>query len=315
MAAFRPVLAGVVLLGAVTTGAGAAAGAAHAAAPDPAVAGSWTAPFAEPTIGSTKTDQACMPSHDHNHDGADYECKPTAGSMAVLGGSDVLYWDALESMEDVEHSVILEFGAVSENDQSRVLHVGASAPSWTTPKPSTSGATGGQDPLSKPTASTESYNDAALFCAALSFLPDGRVLAVGGTAYYEDPKVTSKYGVTEIQGLATTRVFDPKTGAWHQLGNMHEERWYPSTVPLADGRVFVASGVRRLVKPLYTDQPTASGRNDVTTETFDPGRGDWTDNGPNAHRSLPLFPRLSLLPNGQVYFNTAGQVFNPMGQA
>src|SRR5437868_13537408 len=102
MAGVRRVLAGVVTLAAVATGAGTA----HGAAPDPARVGAWTAPFVEPTIDGTRTDQACIPSDDHHHDGADYECKPTAGSMAVLGGPDVLYWDALESMEDVEHSVV-----------------------------------------------------------------------------------------------------------------------------------------------------------------------------------------------------------------
>src|SRR6185503_6340551 len=39
------------------------------------------------------------------------------------------------------------------------------------------------------------------------------------------------------------------------------------------------------------------------------------DNGATAQRSLPLFPRLHLLPNGQVLFNAAGQAFNPFGQA
>src|SRR5439155_5457524 len=60
---------------------------------------------------------------------------------------------------------------------------------------------------------------------------------------------------------------------------------------------------------------TDSGRNDVVTETFDPAIGTWTQNPSSADRSLPLFPRLALLPGGKIYFNTAGQVFNPMGQA
>lgn len=97
---------------------------------------------------------------------------------------------------------------------------------------------------------------------------------------------------------------------------MAKGRWYPTVVPLADGKVFVASGVTKLIKPVYPDQPpTESGRNVVTTETFTPGARSWQDNGRSADRSLPLFPRLHVLPDGRVFFNAAGQVFNPMGYA
>jgi hypothetical protein len=52
----------------------------------------------------------------------------------------------------------------------------------------------------------------------------------------------------------------------------------------------------------------------VQTETYDPAAGTWTENT-GGDRSLPLFPRLHLIPGGRVYFNSAGQVFNPMGYA
>ena len=32
-------------------------------------------------------------------------------------------------------------------------------------------------------------------------------------------------------------------------------RWYPSLVTLGNGNVFVASGVEKLVKPVYPDRP------------------------------------------------------------
>src|SRR5438270_758320 len=119
----------------------------HAAgAPPEARVGRWTDPFAEPTIDGKPTTATCVPDDDPHHDGADKACKPTAGSMAILGGADTLYWDALESMEDVEHSVVLEFGAVSENDQSRLLHLGSQGPSWSTPSPADAGATATPDP-------------------------------------------------------------------------------------------------------------------------------------------------------------------------
>jgi hypothetical protein len=41
----------------------------------------------------------------------------------------------------------------------------------------------------------------------------------------------------------------------------------------------------------------------------------WEANGESASRSLPLYPRLHLLPDGKVYYDAAGQVFNPFGEA
>jgi hypothetical protein len=144
------------------------------------------------------------------------------------------------------------------------------------------------------------------------------VLAVGGTAYYNEPSVPgTKYGVAELEGINNARIYDPVHNTWGSAGHMRWGRWYPTAVPLADGHVLVASGVSKLIKPLYTDgrPPTEDGRNVVQTETYDPSTSSWSENPDTADRSLPLFPRLHLLPGGRVYFNSAGQVFNPMGQA
>jgi hypothetical protein len=74
--------------------------------------------------------------------------------------------------------------------------------------------------------------------------------------------------------------------------------------------------VRKLIKPMYPDRdPMESGRNIVQTETLDPETLEWRTNPISADRSLPLYPRLHLLPNGEVYYNAAGQVFNPAGYA
>ena len=96
---------------------------------------------------------------------------------------------------------------------------------------------------------------------------------------------------------------------------MNIGRWYPSLVTLADGKQFVASGVTKLLKPVYPDRPPDSGTNVRQTETYDPATGKWTDNGDAGERSLPLFPRLHLLPDGKVFYNAAGQAFNPFGQS
>ena len=98
---------------------------------------------------------------------------------------------------------------------------------------------------------------------------------------------------------------------------MNFGRWYPSLVTLGNGSVFVASGVTKLLKPVYDQPQTAllSGTNVEQTETFTPATGTWSTNPPSADHSLPLFPRLHLLPDGNVYYDAGGQTFNPFGQS
>jgi hypothetical protein len=98
---------------------------------------------------------------------------------------------------------------------------------------------------------------------------------------------------------------------------MNFGRWYPSLVTLGNGSVFVASGVTKLLKPVYDQPETAllSGTNVEQTETFRPAAGTWTTNPSSADHSLPLFPRLHLLPDGNVYYDAGGQTFNPFGQS
>ena len=280
---------------------------------DPAALGSFGDPFAEPTVAGTATAARCV----RNAQGRTV-CKPAAGSLAVLGSGRVLYWDALEGTERVQGSILAEFGAVAMNDQARVLDLSGGTPAWSVPSPADGGANPGgyeSDPLFGGGDSNRA-NDGALFCSDLAFLPGGAVLAAGGTAYYGDPELGgSGSGVFEVEGLRNARIYDPETNEWTQTGSMHRGRWYPSLVTLGDGDVFVASGVKRLVKPIYLDRPLDSGANVRETETYDPERGRWRDNGQAARRSLPLYPRLHLLPDGRVFYNAAGQAFNPFGQA
>ncbi|ERJ17956.1 galactose oxidase protein [Salinisphaera shabanensis E1L3A] len=293
------------------------------------IGGRFSEPFSEPTLvvdgKEVQTEDRCM----QREDGT-LSCKPAAGTVANLGDGRFVYLNALEGTENVELSIVAEFGEVTVNDQSRVLTLDADdTPSWKKPTPNDGGANpNGNDSETiarglpgvpngiLSTADNTAKNDGALFCADVVFLADGSMMAVGGTDYYTEPGVDGlPVGVVELEGLKSSRIFDPQSNTWTQSGDMTFGRWYPTLVTLADGDVFVASGVTKLLKPVYPEEPLNSGRNVAQTETYDLDTGSWSDNGEAAQRSLPLFPRLHLLPNGQVYYNAGGQAFNPFGQA
>jgi hypothetical protein len=113
-----------------------------------------------------------------------------------------------------------------------------------------------------------------LFCAGQTFLRDGRVLVGGGAP---------------AGSLDSTHIFDPAPETWTKVNDMQRARWYPTLVPLADGRVMAFSG---------------SGIADV--EVFDPATGNWTLVS-GATRSFPeLYPSLHVVPGGQIFYSRAG---------
>jgi hypothetical protein len=313
----RLTLSSALVAALVGVGSVAAGGSADAQAP--ADLGSFSAPFVEPTIEGKPTTQRCVPKAKPAFD-RELACKPTAGSLNTLPGGDIFYWDALAGTENVNNSIVAEYGRASENDQSRLLQLGAGdSPSFTEPQSSDGGANPNGEPNTVPlipgTATSEPGNDGALFCADQNFLADGRIIAAGGTDYLNDPGVEgAPAGVTELAGVTSTRIYNPATRSWSQTGRMNQGRWYPALVTMGDGRIFTASGVEKLIKPAYPNDPAASGGNVRETEIFTPQTGKWTQNPVSANRSLPLFPRLHLLPDGKVYFNAAGQAFNPAGE-
>lgn len=290
---------------------------------DPAVGGVFTGPFAPPGPNcpheTEGTPQATITAQYIN-------CKPAGVSVVVLPNGNILYWDGLEAEENNQYSVVAEFGDRAVDDQSRVLDLlSPGGPTWTTPSPATGGANGlaynqylvpnAPGPLA-PVLNDPGGASGALFCSDQVLLANGDLLVPGGTSYYAEPRVpNTQFGLAELQGLRNTRIFHPATDTWTQSGPMNYGRWYPSLVTLGNGDVFVASGVTKLIKPVYPANPQLSGTNVEQTETYSIASGSWTYNGPSASRSLPLFPRLHLLPDGNVYYDAGGQTFNPQGQS
>jgi hypothetical protein len=253
-----------------------------------------------------------------------YECKPSAGSLALLPDDRLLYFNALESVENSEFSFAAEIGGVTVNDQTRVLALGRDGRArWSRPSPVDGGARnptndtdgGDGDPFGDVSPDDPANNDGSLFCAHLLNLHDGRVMVAGGTDYYQR---NGYFG--EVEGLRNVRIFDPASSRWTQADPMSWARWYPAMTTLANGHVFIASGVRRLIAPMYADRPPEESlRNETHTEVFQPGcnggRGKWTDNREPGQRSLPLYPKLRVLPNGHVLYAAGGINWSPFGQA
>ena len=220
---------------------------------------------------------------------------PTAVSAAVLPDGRILYWDGLAGLSDCPGPLAASATKCNQPDQSRVMSI-----SWTDgysfTKPDN--ITGVKDQL---------------FCADQRLLADGRLVAAGGTAWRNDPvDITSVApdapvaGTTELFGSDATRLFSGD--GWSLASDMHMARWYPTMMTMPDGKLFIASGVGRL---LYNDR----GTNVLETEVFDPSTGAWTLNPKNHDASLPLFARLHLLPDGTIFYGGTGQMFNPFGQS
>ena len=127
-----------------------------------------------------------------------------------------------------------------------------------------------------------------MFCNGMVTLPDGRVLINGGNLKY-DP----------FWGEPRNAVYDPDTGAFTDIETMAHGRWYPTPTVLGDGRVMTFSGLRE------------TGGTNTSVEIYTPGAG-WSPEYP-AGWTPPLYPRMHLLPNGNVFYagsGTGSRIFN-----
>jgi len=76
-----------------------------------------------------------------------------------------------------------------------------------------------------------------LWCGGHTFLPDGKLLFVGGTSYYP-PQPDPLYG-----GLNEAYLFDPFMETWERLDDMQAGRWYPTLIRCADDSILTISGL------------------------------------------------------------------------
>ena len=130
-----------------------------------------------------------------------------------------------------------------------------------------------------------------LFCAGQAFMPDGQLLAAGGTARYDAPG-------QPFFGLKDALIFDPVTDQWTAVSHMAHGRWYPSLLTLADGDVLAVAGLG------------ADGNLTLVPERFDSAGSRWSalpSPGP-----LPMYAHLFLLADGRVFYSGGhyGETYN-----
>jgi hypothetical protein len=128
-----------------------------------------------------------------------------------------------------------------------------------------------------------------MFCNGMVVLPDGRPFVMGGTLQY-DP----------FHGELRTSTYDPATNIFTDQQSMAHGRWYPTGTVLGDGRVMVFSGLNE------------TGGTNTSVEFYSTSSG-WSA-AFSAPWTPPLYPRMHLLSNGNVFYSgssTGSSFFNP----
>ncbi len=128
-----------------------------------------------------------------------------------------------------------------------------------------------------------------MFCNGMAVLPDGRPFVMGGTLQY-DP----------FHGELSTSTYDPTTNTFTNQQSMAHGRWYPTSTVLGDGRTMVFSGLDE------------NGITNTSVELYSVSSG-WSA-AFSAPWTPPLYPRMHLLPNGNVFYSgatTGSGLFNP----
>jgi hypothetical protein len=134
-----------------------------------------------------------------------------------------------------------------------------------------------------------------LFCSGHAFLPDGRLLVVGGH-------------LADGDGLSQATLYDCTSNSWTATspmitpGGEEVRRWYPTATTLPDGSVLVASGS-------YVDLAQPLGRETIVVDLLQVWANDrWStimtaDGTPLNFIGLPLYPRLHVVSDGRVFMS------------
>jgi hypothetical protein len=130
-----------------------------------------------------------------------------------------------------------------------------------------------------------------MFCNGMINLWNGQELIAGGTLQYGP-----------FLGSPKASIFDPPSGTYSNLPNMVDGRWYPTLTELSDGSVMVFSGI------------SETGPTNSTVEIYNLNTG-WSQPY-MASWVPPLYPRMHLLPNGNVFYSgstSSSRYYYPAG--
>ena len=133
-----------------------------------------------------------------------------------------------------------------------------------------------------------------MFCNGASTMPDGRVLIQGGTSVYGTEIAGN--ADTPFGGLANSAIFDPTTETFSAAESTAHGRWYPTLTELGDGRIMTTSGLDE------------NGNVNNTSEIYSAGWGPEIPGNPSGFDpsfvfNFSLYPRMHLLPTGQVFLS------------
>lgn len=134
------------------------------------------------------------------------------------------------------------------------------------------------DPATGTTTDVSITMDRDVFCAGHSLLPDGRLFVTGGHI------PGTAFGI----GAPQTDFFASTTQTWTPGPLLNQARWYPTNVPLANGRTLIFGG--------DVDLSTSA----TTVESYDPVSNTLTTLPSSANRDLNLYPRMHLLTGGTI---------------
>lgn len=193
-----------------------------------------------------------------------------------------------ESVDIMVHSAMTYTG--------KVLMWGVAQGMWSLPAPYNYAQL--YDPVANTVTDVPSPFAHDMVCGGQAILSNGKILATGGAIV-----PVSYYGT----GINNAALFDPKTETWSQTGYMNYARWYPTNIEVPNGEVLTTSGHTANAQQVA-----------VEMEEYNPTAGTWTVLPSSANNPDPgnnyLFPRMDLLPNGQIFMSAPYQTsytFNP----
>jgi hypothetical protein len=139
-----------------------------------------------------------------------------------------------------------------------------------------------------------------IFCSGSTFLPDGKLLILGG----HGPAAVPVKGLQTAYGNNHVEIYDYQTNTWSPGPNMSTGRYYGSAITLGTGQVLVVAG--------YNE----GGWNASQVELYTEGQGFRVLPGANTAAYPDWYPHIYQLSNGLVFGANPGRhtfFINPQG--